>query len=156
MLSTRERDFSKHGESQGGHPYVGHTHFWERALLSRRQFMTAAAGTTGVVLGSGLWMPGLALANGSAAPRPIPGGVQPFGPGTELFHVFLVGPGVEESTIADFHGFIGAAEIQGTGTGTDTDTGSASSLLFDVDMRFMKGVYIGMDGEKHFGTFSFI
>src|SRR6266700_7817621 len=109
MLSIRDIDSLTFGESPLDHHSVGHTHFWERALLSRRQFMTAAAGTTGVVLGSGLWMPGLALANGSAAPRPIPGGVQPFGPGTELFHVFLVGPGVEESTIADFHGFIGAA-----------------------------------------------
>lgn len=30
------------------------------------------------------------------------------------------------------------------------------SLLFDVDNRFMKGVYIGVDGNKHTGTFGFI
>ena len=124
-------------------------------MLSRRQFMTAAAGATGVVLGSGFWIPGLALANDNA-PRPIPGGLQPFGPGTEVFHVFLPGHGAEPSTITDFHGFIGIAEIQGTGTGTDTSTGATTSLLFDTDTRFMKGVYIGVDGEKHSGTFGFI
>jgi len=117
--------------------------------------MTAAAATTGVVLGSRLWMPGLALAHGNA-PRPIPGGVQPFGPGTEVFHLFPIAHGVEPSTITDFHGTIAAAEIQGTGTGTNTDTGSTSSLLFDIDNRFMQGVYIGLDGHKHHGTFAFI
>jgi len=86
-------------------------------------------------------MPGLASAHGNA-PRPIPGGIQPFG--------------VEPSTITDFHGSIGAAEIQGTGTATHTDTGTTSSLVFDVDMRFMQGVYIGMDNETHNGTFAFI
>ncbi len=154
-MSTRQRDFPLHGQSRNGLHYVGHTHFWERALLSRRQFMTVAAGATGVVLGSGLWMPGLASAHGNA-PRPIPGGIQPFGPGTEVFHVFPIAPGVEPSTITDFHGSIGAAEIQGTGTATHTDTGTTSSLVFDVDMRFMQGVYIGMDNETHNGTFAFI
>jgi hypothetical protein len=61
-LSIRDIDFPTFGESPHDHHYVGHTHFWERALLSRRRFMTAAAATTGVVLGSGLWMPGLAQA----------------------------------------------------------------------------------------------
>lgn len=143
------------GESQTGHRHAGHTHFWERAMLSRRQFMGTAAGTTGAVLASGLWMPGRALAD-NAAPRPIPGGIQPFGPGTELFHVFPIAAGVELSTITDFHGAIGGAEVQGTGTATNTDTGATSPLLFDVDMRFMQGVYVGMDGERHRGTFSFI
>jgi hypothetical protein len=44
----------------------------------------------------------------------------------------------------------------GTGTGTNTDTGTTTSLLFDVDMRFMQGVYIGLDGEKHNSTFDLI
>ncbi len=152
-MSTRQRPFQ--GQSHGSHHYGGHTHFWERALLSRRQFMTVAAGATGVVLGSGLWMPGLASAD-SIAPRIIPGGIRPFGPGTELFHVFPIVAGVEPSTITDFHGSIGAAEVQGTGTATNTKTGTTSSLVFDVDMRFMQGIYIGVDGERHSGTFSFI
>ena len=149
-------DFPVTGPSHDGRRYVGHTHFWERALMSRRQFMTTAAGTTGVVLASGLWMPGRALAD-NAAPKPIPGDFQFFGPGTTVFHVDSLSPGpTENSTIFDFDGAIGAAIVDGTGTATNTDTGTTSSLLFDTDMRFMQGVYIGLDGEKHRGTFSLI
>jgi hypothetical protein len=152
-LSIRDRGFPTYRESHHGQHYVGHTHFWERALLSRRQFMTAAAATTGVVLGSGLWMPGLALADDNA-PKPIPGGFTFNG---KLFHVDATSPGLtENSSIFDFHGSIGAAIIDGKGTGTNTKTGVTTSLLFDTDMRFMQGVYIGLDGEKHFGTFSLI
>lgn len=143
------------GQSYNDHRYVGHSHFWERAMLSRRQFMMTAAGATGAILSSGLWMPGLALADG-AAPIPIPGGTPILGPGTEVFHVFPPIHGVEPSTIFDFNGFVGLAHMQGTGTGTNTGTGTSTPLLFDVDNRFMKGVYVGVDGKKHHGTFGFI
>ena len=153
-MSIRDIDFPTFGESPHDHHYVGHTHFWERALLSRRQFMTAAATTTGVVLGSGLWMPGLAQA-WENAPRPLPGVFTL--DGKKFFHLDASSPGVtENSSIFDFNGSIGAAIIDGTGTGTNTKTGVTTSLTFDTDMRFMQGVYIGMDGEKHQGTFSFI
>jgi hypothetical protein len=29
-------------------------------------------------------------------------------------------------------------------------------LLFDSDNRFMRGEYVGVDGEEHEGTFGFI
>ena len=153
-MNFRDRDFPAFGESHHGQHYVGHTHFWERALLSRRQFMLTAAGTTGAILSSGLWMPGSALA-WSSAPQPIPGGFPAFG---KFFHVDPTSPGpdTENSTIFDFHGSIGAAHLQGTGAGTNTQTGNTSSLLFDVDMRFMQGAYVGLDGKTHTGTFSLI
>ena len=146
------------GQSYNGHRYIGHTHFWERAMLSRRQFIRTSVGATGAVLSSGLWLPAVAHADEDdhVAPRPIPGGSRILGPGTEVFHVFGPVHGVEPSTIFDFKGFVGVAHIQGTGTGTNTRTGTTSTLLFDVDNRFMKGVYIGVDGEKHTGTFGFI
>jgi hypothetical protein len=60
----------------------------------------------------------------------------------------VLGPGTKEpSTMTDFNGFIGAVEIQGTGTG---------GLLFDVDMRFMEGAYVGVDSRVHQGTFGFV
>lgn len=123
-------------------PYVGHAHFWERAL-SRRQVIRTAAGGTAVVLGAGLLAPGLAEAkSASVAPKPIP---ETLIPGTP-FHV--LDPGSEEpSTITDFDGFVGATEIQGKGTG---------DLLFDADMRFMQGKYVGVDGKVHRGTFGFV
>ena len=73
----------------------GHRH-----APSRRQFLTAGAG------------PALA-ARRAGEPRHIPGGIQPFGPGTEVFHVFPPGAG-EPSTITDFNGFAGVAHITGT------------------------------------------
>jgi hypothetical protein len=123
-------------------PYVGHAHFWERAH-SRREIIRAAAAGSAIVVGSGLLTPALAYAKQSyVAPKPIPETLFPGAP----FHV--MGPGTEEpSTMTDFNGFIGATEIQGTGTG---------GLLFDVDMRFMQGTYVGVDGHVHQGTFGFV
>jgi hypothetical protein len=138
--------------SRAGPRYVGHTHFWERAMMSRRQFIGTAVGATGAVLASGLWTPGLALAAGSD-PNPIPGGFVFNG---QLFHVFGLGEGNEPSTITDFKGSVGVADVQGTGIGINTLTGHHETLNFDTDMRFMQGAYIGMDGNKHHGTFGFI
>ena len=144
------------GQSSTGHGYVGHTHFWERALLSRRQFIGTSVGAAGAVLSSGLWLPAVAHAGRSSRstthsrrhPNPWSG--------TEVFHVFGPVHGNEPSTIFDFNGFVGVAHLTGTGTGTDTATGTTTALLFDVDNRFMKGVYVGVDGKKHQGTFGFI
>lgn len=127
-------------------------------MLSRRQFIRTSIGATGAVLSSALWLPAVAHASkdGHVAPRPIPGGSQFLGPGTELFHVFDPVHGVEPLTIFDFKGLVGVAHIQGTGTGTDTRTGKTTPLVFDVDNRFMKGLYVGVDGKKHTGTFALI
>src|SRR5713226_3249352 len=107
--------------------------------MSRRQFIGAAAGATGAVLGlgSGLVLPRLALAAGSD-PNPIPGG---FVLGGQLFHVFFLGEGNEPSTITDFKGFVGVADVQGTGTGINTRTGFHETLHYDTDVRFMQGTY---------------
>jgi len=137
------------GPSRDGPHYVGHAHFWERAMLSRRQVIKTAVAATGAVLSSGLWMPALAHAD-NPAPRPIPGGVAPGA------HIFLPGPGSEPSTITDFHGFIGVAALRGAGTGINTRSDQEHRLVFDVDVRFMQGVHIGLDGERHRGTFAFI
>jgi len=85
----------------------------------------------------------------AGAPRPIPGGIQPFGPGTEVFHVFFPGTG-ENSTITDFNGFVGAAEVQGTGVGDQSD------ITWDVDNRFMTGEYVAVDGRHFNATFGFL
>jgi hypothetical protein len=90
----------------------------------------------------------------SSEPSPIPGGIQPFGPGTEVFHLFLPEPGNEPSTITDFNGFLGVARITGYGTATD-GAGQTRRLFYDADMRFMKGLYVGKDGRHRQGTFGF-
>jgi hypothetical protein len=120
----------------------GHRH-----APSRREFLVAGAGLGAAgflgaqVIGAD---PALA-ARRAGAPRPIPGGVQPFGPGTEVFHVFPPGAG-EPSTITDFNGFVGVAHIQGAGAG----------LTFDVDNRFMTGEYIALNGRHFNATFGFL
>jgi len=94
-------------------------------------------------------------------PLPIPGGVLTPNPkGGPDVHFHLPGPadsptpnsvGGDPSSIYDFNGFVGVAHVQGTGT-----DGSGNTLYWDVDLRFMKGVYVGVDGNTHNGTFAFV
>jgi hypothetical protein len=124
------------------------------------------AGTTALIAGAAApWPTGAVAAPASpgrqnADPRPIPGG-------TDLFHLLGLPPGPtfhfyfpafrqEVSTITDFNGFVAAAEIQGTGTATDTSSHTTTTLTYDADMRFMDGVYVGVDGHTYKGTFGFI
>jgi hypothetical protein len=138
--------------------YRGHAHFWERAFstaLSRRQFLGATAAGAGAIAGSGLLSPMLAAAKGgSAAPRPIDYGFQI--PGTGItFHASGLDASSELGVITDFTGSVGAADVQGNGTGFQPGH-KPERLLFDSDMRFMQGRYVGQDGETHDGTFAFI
>ena len=63
----------------------------------------------------------------------------------------------EPSTITDFNGFVGLAYINGTVTRTNTKTHEVRVLptLFS-DMRFMSGVYRGVDNRLHQGAFALI
>jgi hypothetical protein len=132
-------------------PYVGHQHFWQRAF-SRRRVIQSAAGGTAIALGAGLLAPRLAYADrpsAPVAPVPIVGTIAPGAP----FHIKF--PNTDEvSAIGDFNGFVGAVDLQGTGTGEQGQT--RETLLFDADMRFMQGVYVGVDGQYHQGTFGFV
>ena len=128
--------------------------------VSRRQFLRTAAGT-GLVLGSVLALPRRAYADACADDLPSP---IPFSrklPGFGPFHFNFPGPvdspgpicgkpgPFEPSLITDFNGVLGVA----AGAGSATD---GSSNTFTCDNRFMKGVYVGVDGEIHQGAFGFI
>ena len=128
----------------------------ERALaggFSRAQFMRKAAIAAGGACGYGLLAPDLAR-SADRAPRPIPGGLDgtftPV-PSDPFVHVLPPAVGFEMSTITDFNGVIAAGEIQGTAHGSD-----GSSYTFDADMRFMRGVYVSMDGRHREGSFGFV
>jgi hypothetical protein len=142
--------------------HVGHPHFWKRAL-SRRQFIGSTAAATGAIVSSGFWLPPVfAAAFAEADPQPIPGGtLLPFQP--TPFHFFFPTDGVpgaqtiasgegDPSMITDFDGFVGVADV-GQGTGTD---GTGRSLLWAADVRFMKGTYVGAEGNTRTGAFAFI
>ena len=132
-------------------PYKGHKHFWQRAL-SRRSFFGAAAGVVG---GASVLLAD--PPSSGAGPRPIPGGIQPFGPGTEVFHLFPIMHGVEPSSITDFNGFLGAAEIQGSWSVSGQSAPvPIPPTTFDADMRFMSGEHVGLDGRHRQGVFGFI
>lgn len=137
--------------------HTGHAHFWERAF-SRRRFVRTAAGATALVAGNALWFPLAAGAapKGDARPRPIPYLLTIPGFPLPPLHVDFPWYGFEVSTITDFNGAVASAQIRGAGTGTDTQTREVTRYTFDADMRFMDGVYVGMDGHTRRGTFGFI
>jgi hypothetical protein len=122
--------------------------------LSRRQFVGA---TTGLALGAGLSRTVGAQGNPhtDSRPRPIPGGVSPFGvfihhfptppPGTPVANIS------EPSQITDFNGFVSAARLVGAGSGT-----GFPSLAYQADMGFMDGEYVGTDGKHYNASFGFI
>jgi hypothetical protein len=85
----------------------------------------------------------------------------PFG-GPDLYQNFPghadTDPGVslllgnEPSQITDFSGSYGGARVQGSGRSTEVN-GTHQTYLWDADLRFMKGVYRGLDGNFYRGTF---
>ena len=143
--------------SSGGlsvrHRHQGHRHV--AMALSRREFLGTAAGAAGLLLGSSLLSP--ARATVCADPRPIPGGFSEFG---HVYHQLYPNQDTADtedpSTITDFNGHIGMAYVEGMGTHTDKTTSRVSHLPYRVDLRFMKGVYVGKDSKTHHGAFAAI
>ena len=153
--------------SSGAHRRLGHAHFWQRAVdrgLTRRSLLQGSVGVVGVFAGLGIVAPAVAKAT-SASPKPIPGGLHladlglPVPPFPEIIHVEAPGvftpPDSEPISITDFNGNIGFAVVDGAGTGRDTVTGVTKRYSFNVDMRFMQGVYVGEDGGIRHRTFGF-
>jgi len=130
----------------------GHSHFWRRAAaVSRRNFLQA-----GATLAAGLAVPhGLRASPEVALPNPIPGGLDLLGNG-QIFHVFLPGTSPELATITDFNGTVGATDVLGSWTGEGVTPPPDTQLVFDADIRFMSGEYIGRDARHHQGTFAFV
>lgn len=140
-------------------PHGGHSPASQHSYgVSRRQFLGATAGA-GLALGAGL-VSTVGAQGGNphvdASPRPIPGGVSPFG---VFIHHFPVIPNStplaalnDPSQITDFNGFVGLNRIIGTGSSPDFEL----PLTFRADMGFMDGVYIAQDGKQYHGTFGFI
>jgi len=127
---------------------------YARHGFSRRAFIGGAAAATGATLGSGLLSPAVGLAGSHSHPAPRPTTAVFTIEGLD-FHFTSFGPGVDPSSITDFKGVAGVQRLQGTGTARNPN-GSVETLLFDTDMRFMKGVYLGKDRAVHRGTFGFV
>ena len=120
-----------------------------RHMLSRRAFVGAAAGIAGAGL---LWPLEASAAPKVSAPKWTTNVVSL---GGLDFHLTFFGAGVDPSSLTDFSGVVGVAQVQGTGTARSRDAKS-ETLLFDTDMRFASGRYIGQDGFEHTGSFIFV
>ena len=102
---------------------------------------------------------------GGATPLPIPLplalAANPLG-GMDIYQNFqgladanpLVTPllGNEPNQITDFNGFYGGVRVQGTGSGAQGN-GPVQSFFWDADLRFMQGVYRGVNGRLAARTF---
>jgi hypothetical protein len=131
-----------------------HANHHARHLLSRRAFLGGSAALTAAAVGAGLLRPMAAMATPPYGGLPTPT-TNIFTVGGVDFHLTAFGPGIDPSSISNFNGFVGVADVQGSGTAINPD-GSTEQLLFDTDMRFMSGVYVGVDGKVHKGTFGFV
>ncbi len=130
--------------------------------VSRREFVRGAGGViaAGAVLGSSVLRPRVVHA-AQDDPLPIPGGTPGLG---GAFHVYGPTPDgsldpidAEPSLITNFNGVVALAYISGMVTRTKISTGEQAELPFNgSDMRFMQGVYRGVDGKPRQGTFALI
>src|SRR5215470_4199145 len=134
-------------------PYTGLVTHHVRHALTRRAFMRSITVLAGATAGVSL-IPAVGRAAKPSNNAPVPTS-NTFTANGLTFHVSGFGPGLDASSITDFNGFVGVADVQGTGTGTNPD-GSTETLLFDTDMRFISGVYQGADAAVHKGTFGFV
>jgi hypothetical protein len=131
--------------------------------VSRREFVRTTGGSiaAGVVLGSGILRPRGAEAAAPDDPLPIPGGSPTLG---GAFHIYGPSPtgfidpiDAEPASITHFNGVVGLAYIDGMVTQKSISTGETHRYPFVAsDMRFMQGVYRGVDGKPRQGTFGFI
>jgi hypothetical protein len=62
----------------------------------------------------------------------------------------------EPSMITDFNGAVAVTDLRGTGEETDTRTGIKYPVGYSLDMRVMKGRYVGTDGVEREGIFGFL
>jgi hypothetical protein len=155
--------------------------------VSRRRFFGASAGAAGVVLGSGLWAPahdddddgddkGGRVGQQCPEADPIPHITIPPPAPCERVHFFFpgnveggpaptdpTGPqpgGRDPSTVFNFDGVIGVADLDLTGTGRELDQngeeGPPAPYGFHTDMRFMSGKFVATDGRVRRGAFVFI
>jgi len=150
----------------GLHGWHGHHH--HPFQVSRRDILLKSAGAFGLLLGTEL-IPGcgsdrpgdptaMDLAarsstldgEGSGTAVPVPAN-----PDLGGVHIYIPAPGAEVSAISNFDGLVGAAIVDGTGVG-HSQGGRDEQLLFDTDMRFMQGTFVGTDGNRHQGTFGFV
>jgi len=127
--------------------------------FTRRRFLQTGAGAlaAGAVLGRQLFKPSVAYAAGSD-PIPVPGSPSPLIGGFHIWApIFIDHIDAEPASITNFNGVVGIAYLNGNVTRTTISTGQKEPFPFlDADMRFMQGVYRGVDRDPRHRTFGFV
>jgi hypothetical protein len=119
--------------------------------VSRRRFIQGS----GVLVAAAAAWPDTLRAAGSD-PIPVPGSAA-LAPFSVWAPLFVDSIDADPATITNFNGVAGLAYVSGTVRRTNTVTGEVDVLPFiDADMRFMQGVYRGLDGRPQQGTFGFV
>jgi len=127
---------------------------WGSAFSRRRFIQISGAVVSGAAIGK-MARPEMLLAAGDD-PIPIPGspGLAPF---SVWAPVFVDSVDADPASITNFNGVAGIAYVSGMVRRTNTVTKQVDVLPFlDADMRFMQGVYRGVDGRPRQGTFGFM
>jgi hypothetical protein len=125
--------------------------------ISRRGFLQAGVTAFGGALGTGLFTPHPAAAQGVGDVLPIPTTLNFFGVDAHIQAPPLTGADSDPSTVWNFQGSSGIAFIDTTAKQKDRKTGAEKNLdsLFN-HMTFLQGVYAGRDGHVRSGTFSLV
>ena len=124
--------------------------------FSRRRFLRAASGVSGLLLVAGKSLP---VSAATCDPAAIPETLV-LGGGLPDIHVQL--PGVltaadtDPSTIWNFNGHVGLAVVDGVGVRTDLRTGMRTRMPYEVDLRFMQGEFVSARRRHCHGTFALI
>jgi hypothetical protein len=138
--------------------HAGHDHGPQP--WSRRRFLRTAVGATavGAVAGPAL-LRGVAQAGGPGLglALPIPATLDILGGDFHVQAPPLTGTDTDPATVNNFQGVAGIGFISGMCARTNRRTGETRELpyLFN-DMRFMKGVFRGRDGNERDAMFGFV
>lgn len=125
------------------------------AAVSRRSFIR---GTGALVAAAAVGQAVRPTALYAAGADPIPVSGSPnLAPFSVWAPIFVDSIDADPASIANFNGVAAIAYINGMVRRTNTVTGEVDVLPFlDADMRFMQGVYRGLDGKPRQGTFGFV
>ena len=123
--------------------------------MSRRRFMRGTGALVAVAAVGQAVHPQSLFAAGSD-PIPVQGSPN-LAPFSVWAPIFVDSIDADPASIANFNGVAAIAYINGMVRRTNTVTGEVDVLPFlDADMRFMQGVYRGLDGKPRQGTFGFV
>jgi hypothetical protein len=125
------------------------------AAISRRSFVRGTGALVAAAAAGRAVSPQTAYAAG-ADPVPVPGSPN-LAPFSVWAPIFVDSIDADPSSITNFNGVSALAYVSGTVHRTNMLTGEVDVLPFvDADMRFMQGVYRGIDGQARAGTFGFV